>query len=335
MDLATKKSPWFVNKLLFAFQKIGKNLKLTPGERLCLIALAVYFNEKKGEAWPLHSHLENDTGLSVANINKRLKSLSDKGYISINKRYDKVQKMTRNYYTIHLNVILDAHQNEAGDLKIDEITVDKVVTKQCSNIKQNISSKNCSHIEQEAHGALGSNNEPLVNLTSDRLVNLTSHSPYISLTNNKTTRDTHLKHVQNEVLDDRENHPGGDVIEFGEHYFEEFWATYPRKEAKQKAHRAWMTGQLDRMAAKIIDDVRVRQVKHLPWQEGRKFIPLPASYLNGQRWEDEMITNESESKLRAANGGVNKDIRPGSVADAVIRGRERYERLTRASMETK
>lgn len=303
MDVSTKKSPWFVNKLLFAFQKIGKKLKSTPAERLCLIALAVYYNEKKGEAWPLHSHLENDTGLSKTNINKVLKSLEAKGYISINRRYDKVQKMTRNYYTIYLNVILDAHQDENGDLKIDKASIENVVTKGCSNI------------------------EPLVKSTSGPLVKSTSHSPYIYSTINNTTTNTHLKHVQNEVLDERQNGQANDIVEFGAHYFEEFWQAYPRKEAKQKAYKAWMTGQLDRMAGKIIDDVRTRQLKHLPWQEGRKFIPLPASYLNGQRWDDEMITNESETKLRASTGGVNKDIRPGSVSDAVLRGRERYERL--------
>ena len=64
--------------------------------------------------------------------------------------------------------------------------------------------------------------------------------------------------------------------------FNTFWANYPRRQAKKDALRAW---------SKIkppISDV----LKALEWQKRSKqwldgFIPLPATYINGERWNDE------------------------------------------------
>lgn len=70
--------------------------------------------------------------------------------------------------------------------------------------------------------------------------------------------------------------------------FDKFWGEYPRKEAKERARRAWkklsptpeMAGV---MLAALERDKRSRQ-----WTKDKgEFIPLPASWLNGRRWEDE------------------------------------------------
>lgn len=71
--------------------------------------------------------------------------------------------------------------------------------------------------------------------------------------------------------------------------FESFWINYPRKEAKVAAERAWKklspSGPLFRsvMAALIVHKNRPDWRK-----EGGRFIPLPASWLNGRRWEDKL-----------------------------------------------
>lgn len=69
--------------------------------------------------------------------------------------------------------------------------------------------------------------------------------------------------------------------------FEEFWAAYPRREAKKDAMKAWaqMTeGQ--KFAARESIPLHVRF-----WNlsgRTRQYIPLPASWLRGERWEDEL-----------------------------------------------
>lgn len=76
--------------------------------------------------------------------------------------------------------------------------------------------------------------------------------------------------------------PAGDQ----EGRFAEFWTCYPRKEAKPAARKAWGRHRLERLADRIIGDVQARIADPGQWTD-RKFIPLPASYLNGRRWEDE------------------------------------------------
>jgi hypothetical protein len=71
--------------------------------------------------------------------------------------------------------------------------------------------------------------------------------------------------------------------------FDEFWIAYPRKEAKAAAEKAW---------AKIPPatvDLILSDLARRAWPEPQ-FIPLPASYLNGRRWEDDQHTPKAASK---------------------------------------
>ena len=64
-----------------------------------------------------------------------------------------------------------------------------------------------------------------------------------------------------------------------------FWECYPRREAKLDARKAWAQLQPD---ASLVDTI----IQALGWQRQtdgwrRGFVPLPASYLRGRRFEDE------------------------------------------------
>ena len=71
--------------------------------------------------------------------------------------------------------------------------------------------------------------------------------------------------------------------------FDVFWAAYPRHVAKQAALAAWKKlkpdgGMLDRKMEGL-----ARWKASDEWQrEDGRYIPHPASWLNGRRWEDEM-----------------------------------------------
>ena len=68
--------------------------------------------------------------------------------------------------------------------------------------------------------------------------------------------------------------------------FNRFWARYPRRVAKQEALKAWH--QL-----KPSPELVRRMLEALDWQieswDDPKYIPHPASWLRGGRWDDEPV----------------------------------------------
>lgn len=80
--------------------------------------------------------------------------------------------------------------------------------------------------------------------------------------------------------------------------FDQFWRAYPRKEGKANArkafHKALKTTSLETILSAITN-----QQKSDNWtKDDGQFIPHPASWLNGQRWDDELTptTQQLHSK---------------------------------------
>jgi hypothetical protein len=66
-------------------------------------------------------------------------------------------------------------------------------------------------------------------------------------------------------------------------HFEQFWKAYPRKVGKGAAQKAWA------MAVRKADPERIVEgVERYPWPEDPSFVPHASTWLNGQRWEDEL-----------------------------------------------
>ena len=73
--------------------------------------------------------------------------------------------------------------------------------------------------------------------------------------------------------------------------FEEFWALYPRKQAKAPAEKAWR---------KLKDPEREAAVASLtswPFPTDKQYQPLPATWLNQRRWEDEKTGRQPEDLI--------------------------------------
>ncbi len=68
--------------------------------------------------------------------------------------------------------------------------------------------------------------------------------------------------------------------------FDEFWSIYPIKREKKKARDKWKAKRLDAIADQLIADVRNRIKSDEQWLRG--FAPHATTYLNGERWEDEL-----------------------------------------------
>lgn len=84
--------------------------------------------------------------------------------------------------------------------------------------------------------------------------------------------------------------------------FEEFWLAYPRdrRRDKKKALATWKRRNLDSMADLIIADVKNRVDNDDQWIRG--FSPQPTTYLNGDRWEDELGRGQDDKPKKWETG---------------------------------
>lgn len=85
--------------------------------------------------------------------------------------------------------------------------------------------------------------------------------------------------------------------------FDQFWSEYPRRVAKKAAVRAWNKIPVTSRAEVIIGAMRyARSVRGMEV----RFVAHPATWLNGERWTDEVETAATEpaawDAIRAAMG---------------------------------
>ena len=91
-------------------------------------------------------------------------------------------------------------------------------------------------------------------------------------------------------------HPGVSV-------FDEFWSTYPRKAGKGAAAKAWKKATKRASPMTILAGCQRYAVDpNLP--QDHRYIPHPATWLNGDRWEDDPmpapVTNVSKGRSLVA-----------------------------------
>ena len=87
--------------------------------------------------------------------------------------------------------------------------------------------------------------------------------------------------------------------------FREWWDVYPKKVGKKQCLAKWKARNLDAMADRLIADVKRRAAHDRKWLAG--YIPNPLTYINGDRWEDEIepviqpVTNVARAAARRDN----------------------------------
>lgn len=91
-------------------------------------------------------------------------------------------------------------------------------------------------------------------------------------------------------------------------WFDSFWAQYPNKTAKQSAVKAWDKLKLTESLYQQIMVAVSKQKLWQQWQEG--YIPHPATWLNGKRWEDAEPVRKSNNS--PANSDFSQYIREAS-----------------------
>jgi len=106
--------------------------------------------------------------------------------------------------------------------------------------------------------------------------------PYANVSEPMPTDAKHAKENQNQ---NQKQKPRKGYIDGR---FTAFWDAYPKHVKKQDAEKAWLRlNPSEELTQTIINHV-LKMRASPDWQkEQGKYIPYPASYLNGKRWEDE------------------------------------------------
>ena len=72
--------------------------------------------------------------------------------------------------------------------------------------------------------------------------------------------------------------------------FVKFWECYPKKAGKKDAIKAWLSlDATEEMSAEIVVSVVAHTFNSEQWIRSKQFIPLPATFIRGRKWEDEII----------------------------------------------
>ena len=93
--------------------------------------------------------------------------------------------------------------------------------------------------------------------------------------------------------------------------FDTFWAAYPKKVAKADARKAWAQTKDIRPELTNLLTAITANCKTESWMKsGGAFIPYPATWLRGERWEDELEVSlpnvVNEKPWRETATGIEK-----------------------------
>jgi hypothetical protein len=288
---------WFSNQLNDVLKY--KIIPLSPFERLVLLALGSWAN-KKGECDPSRQQIADFIGTNRSNVSRYLKKLQDLKIITVKKQFIRGKKcMRNNQYIINISALIELSMSENGEIKV----------KESQPMKVELSPIN----EQEKDGG-GIRSTPDNKIGGGVMVIPGwSHSDTTLYKSNPTATQHPQDIVQGKNLTNPSDPPKAEVLELPpDMFFEEFWATYPRKEKKKESHRIWVKDKLDKIASVIIEDVRQRQLKHDRWSD-RRFIPMPSTYLNNEGWTDEI----TERTYDAHNGKPKQSKTEAGVLTAM------------------
>ena len=91
-----------------------------------------------------------------------------------------------------------------------------------------------------------------------------------------------------------------------EQRFDEFWKYYPKKIGKGAARKAFVKRKPSQSLTKKMIDAVEKQKKSAQWQKEKgQFIPNPSTWINQERWEDEVEIKTTSQKPSRPASGIN------------------------------
>ncbi|EPH2637469.1 phage replication protein [Pseudomonas aeruginosa] len=95
--------------------------------------------------------------------------------------------------------------------------------------------------------------------------------------------------------------------------FDQFWAVYPNKTCKAKARAKWEKLKVTPdLFNKIMAGLRKQCASQAWLKDGGQFVPHPTTWLNGERWNDEVRSNVHQLPSRH-HGFADRDYTAGLI----------------------
>lgn len=242
----------------------------SAAEKLVLVALADNA-DNDGYCWPGNAKTSERCQMSEASVRRHLKRLDESGLIAKVKRRRR-KDGTLSVWIYRLDVYDQRPTTTAHPLPVD-IHAQKTAherTKVCAPVSA-----------QEPSGE--STGNPHFLLRSDEVLDEIAEVEEIH-----AQHSDELALIAESVID-------AEVVDQSEIDFDRWYQQYPRKKARQDAERAWKKLKPDqrRLAMETLPD-------HIDYWDSenteKDFIPYPATWLNGNRWEDELTPSEPKGK---------------------------------------
>ena len=99
-----------------------------------------------------------------------------------------------------------------------------------------------------------------------------------------------------------------EILDNAEIKFEQFWNLYPKKEKKKDTLKWFKSHKPNQeLFDKILDGLE-KQKKSRQWSN-KQYIPLPSSWLNGERWEDELTKEEFEYQKKGKTSAMDEVLK--------------------------
>lgn len=96
------------------------------------------------------------------------------------------------------------------------------------------------------------------------------------------------KTINQETMKKEKSTPPKPPAEKADDDFSVFWMAYPKKQDKQKAMMAWKKLNPDaETQRKMILAIQAQRASPQWQKDDGQFIPMPSTWLNGRRWEDQ------------------------------------------------
>jgi len=225
-----------------------------------LLVLADHANDD-GQCWPSIGKIAWKLNISERTIMRALKSLEERGVVTVERRQGYAS-----VYTLHLSALPDKTPWEP---RTSRVRGDKT-----SGVTPSDDGQNVTPTPDIAVSPLPGQN---VTPTPDIAV---SPEPPEEPTEN---------HQKEPPPDDAPSGAGEGTVDPVEESFARFWSAYPRRTKKPAARDAWhKLSPRPELVETILAAVADQRQSDQWTRDNGRYIPHPATWINGQRWTDEL-----------------------------------------------
>lgn len=100
-------------------------------------------------------------------------------------------------------------------------------------------------------------------------------------------------------------------------HFDAFWSAYPVKKGKLAARKAWDKLKLSDDVIKLIAENMKVRMDAGEWED-KQYVPHPATFLNGRRWEDEVSPVTKKPMRNHAGVLRSESIKGRSIEESLV-----------------